>query len=361
MTSKADIAVPPSRPDADPDAWRVLVDVPRLEAWMDGQGLGGGPLGDFKALTGGTQNLLLRFERAERPYILRRAPLNPYLDGSGTMRREARVLGALAGSDTPHPRLIAACPDETVLGQAFYLMEPVEGFAPTQAMPPLHAGNAGVRRAMGLAVIDALAALQRVDPMASGLEGFGKPAGFLERQAPRWLKQLASYEQYAGWDGRADLPGLDRIAAWLADNTPAETRVGVIHGDFHLGNLLFSPSGPEVAAIVDWELSTLGDPMIDLGCLLATWADPDGSHPGCISVTPWAGFPTEAELVARYAALTGRAAADANWFVVLACFKLGILQEGTYARAFAGQADMALGRWMHATSINLFNRALKRI
>ena len=361
MTLKADIAVPPKRPDADPDAWRVLVDVSRLEAWMDGQGLGSGPLGAFRALTGGTQNLLLRFERAGRPHILRRAPLNPYLDGSGTMRREARVLGALAGSDTPHPRLIAACSDEPVLGQAFYLMEPVEGFAATQTMPTLHAANAGIRHAMGLAVIDALAALQRVDPMATGLEDFGKPAGFLERQAPRWLKQLASYEQYAGWTGRCELPGLDRIADWLVDNVPADTRVGVIHGDFHLGNLLFAPDGPAVAAIVDWELSTLGDPMVDLGCLLATWADPDGSHPGCITVTPWSGFPTEAELVARYAALTGRAAADVNWFVVLACFKLGILQEGTYARAFAGQADMELGRWMHATSINLFNRAVARI
>ena len=361
MTIKADIVDPPARPEADPAAWRLLVDVSRLEAWMDGRGLGDGPLGGFKALTGGTQNLLLRFERAGRPYVLRRAPLNPYLDGSETMRREARVLGALAGSDAPHPRLIAACPEESVLGQAFYLMEPVEGFAPTQGMPALHAGDPGVRHAMGLAVIDALAALQRVDPATTGLDGFGKPIGFLERQSPRWLKQLASYEQYAGWDGRGELPGLDRIAAWLADNVPAVTRVGVIHGDFHLGNVMFSPQGPEVRAIVDWELSTLGDPMIDLGCLLATWADPDGAHPGCISVTPWSGFPTEAELVARYAALTGRAAADVNWFVVLACFKLGILQEGTYARAFAGQADMALGRWMHATSINLFNRALGRI
>lgn len=361
MTLKADIETSEPAPAADPDAWRALVDLARLEAWMDAQGLGAGPLENPTALTGGTQNLLLRFSRAGRSYVLRRAPRSPYLDGSETMRREARVLGALAGSATPHPRLIAACADETVLGQAFYLMEPIEGFCPTQGMPALHANDETVRHAMSLAVIDALAALQSVDPLVAGLQGFGKPEGFLERQAPRWLRQLASYEDYAGWTGRADLPGLDRIAGWLVDNVPAQTRVGVIHGDFHLGNLLFSPRGPQVAAIVDWELSTLGDPMVDLGCLLATWADPEGRHPGCISVTPWSGFATEAELVARYADLTGRDPASVNWFVVLACFKLGILQEGTYARAFAGQADMALGRWMHATSINLFNRALERI
>jgi aminoglycoside phosphotransferase (APT) family kinase protein len=134
-----------------------------------------------------------------------------------------------------------------------------------------------------------------------------------------------------------------------------------MHGDFHFGNIMFERSSGEVAAVVDWELATVGDPAVDLGWLLATWADPDGSHPGCIPVSPWRDFATEAELVERYCGLTGVNPSVINWFVVLACFKLGIIQEGSFARAAAGQADRATAKWMHAASIRLFERALSRI
>jgi len=348
----------PSRAE---EPWTHLVDLDRLRGWMDARGLGEGPLEDARRLSGGTQNVLLRFTRSDRAYVLRRPPEDPYLDGNETMRREARVLRALANSATPHPRLIADEPDAAVLGAAFYLMEPVDGFCPPQGLPAPHAEDPALRHAMGLSAIDALAALRRVDWRKGGLEGFGRPDGFLERQAPRWLRQLQSYESYAGWEGRADIPGVEAIAAWLAAHRPADFHPGVIHGDFHLGNLLFERAGPQVSAIVDWELATLGDPLIDLGCLLATWADPDGAHPGCIDVTPWAGFPSEAELVARYAEATGARVVDVNWYVVLACFKLGIIQEGTYARAAAGLAERATADWMHATTIKLFERALARI
>ena len=271
------------------------------------------------------------------------------------------MLAALAGSATPHPRLVADEPTGDVLGAAFYLMEPVEGFCAPQGMPSPHADDPALRHAMGLSIVDALAALRQVDLSQPILVGLGRPDGFLERQVPRWMRQLESYEAYAGWDGRADIPGVERLAAWLSARVPRDYRPGVIHGDFHLNNLLFDYGSPKVAAIVDWELATLGDPMVDLGCLLATWADPDGSHPGCISVTPSTGFPTEAELAARYAEVTGASVADLNWYVVLACFKLGILQEGTYARAAVGQAERAMADWMHGTTIKLFERALSRI
>lgn len=349
---------PPSREN---EPWAHLVDLQRLASWMDAQGLGRGGIEEAHRLSGGTQNVLLRFTRGGREYVLRRPPASPYLDGSETMRREARVLSALAAGDTPHPRLIANEPTGEVLGAAFYLMEPVDGFCPAQGMPSLHGEDPAVRHAMGLSVVDALAALRRVDMGQPSLAGLGKPEGFLERQAPRWMRQLESYEAYAGWDGRADIPGVERVADWLAAHVPRDYRPGVIHGDFHLGNLLFEPASPKVAAIVDWELATVGDPMVDFGCLLATWADPDGSHPGCISVTPWDGFPTETELATRYAEVTGASVADLTWYVVLACFKLGILQEGTYARAAAGQAERATADWMHATTIKLFERALSRI
>lgn len=342
-------------------AWAPLVDLAALRAWMDDQGVGQGPIEDVRALSGGTQNIILSFQRGAARYVLRRPPVSPYADGSETMRREARVLKGLANTAVPHPRLIADCPDAGVLGAAFYLMEAVSGFCASQGMPPTHAADPAMQHAMGLAVIDALAALRKVDPHATALVDFGRLDGFLERQVPRWLKQLDSYAAYEGWDGRADLPGVEKLAAWLGANLPSVYRPGLIHGDFHLGNLLFSPTGPEVAAIVDWEIATLGDPTIDLGCLLATWTDPDGSHPGCIPVEPWLGFPTEAELADRYVELTDCRREHVDWFVVLACFKLAILQEGTYARAAVGKADRATADWLHGASIKLLERALSRI
>lgn len=336
------------------------VDLRRLEAWMDTQGLEGGVIVNGEILAGGTQNVLLKFDRGDRAYVLRRPPLNPYLNGSETMRREARVLEALAETDVPHARLIAACGTEDVLGAAFYLMEPVDGFSPVRGLPSFHENDPAMRRAMGFSLVDALAALRAVEPAAVGLAGFGKPDGYLERQIARLLKQLASYDSYAGWTGGPEIPGVEKVAQWLVANMPASGRAGIVHGDFHMGNTMFSRTSPNVLAIVDWELATTGDPACDLGCLLATWADPDGSHPGCISVTPWSGFPAEAEIVQRYTERTGQNF-DTDWYVAFGCFRLGILLEGTYARAQAGKADMETGLWLHQTAINLLNRALTRI
>lgn len=342
--------------------WRSLVDLGALGAFMDARGLERGPITEVAQLTGGTQNVLVRFWRGDRGFVLRRPPPSPFGDGDRTMAREAQVLGALGASDVPHPRLIAFCPDRTVLGAAFYLMEPVDGFVASAGLPALHAGSSTVRHGMGLSAAEAAAALARIDVEAAGLGKLGKVDGFTERQAPRWLSQLDRYAAaYPGWTGRSELPGVEAIARWLAANLPRRPAAGLMHGDFHLGNILFRPDGPAVAAVVDWELTTLGDPLMDLGVLLCTWADPDGRHPGCITVEPWSGFATEAELIERYAAASGRDVSDVNWYVVLACFKLAILQEGTYARAAAGQADMATGRWLHGTSIKLLERALGRI
>jgi aminoglycoside phosphotransferase (APT) family kinase protein len=333
------------------------VDLAHLASWMDSQDLGRGPLEDMEILSGGTQNVLLKFWRGGRYYVLRRPPRDPYFNGSETMRREARVLGALAASTVPHARLIAACGGEDVLGAAFYLMEPVDGFSPVRGLPELHAHDVKLRHAMGLSLIDALAALRTVPP----IPGFGKPEGFLARQVPRLMKQLDSYASYEGWTGRVDLSGIDEAAAWLIANLPRARPPGIVHGDFHMGNAMFSRTGPDVVAVVDWELTTTGDPLCDLGCLLATWADPDGTHPGCISVTPWDGFPTEAELLARYAARTGEAVMDVDWYVAFACFRLAVLVEGTYARAQAGKAEMDTGLWLHETAGNLLKRASARM
>jgi len=344
-------------PGGDQD-WAELVPLDVLSAWMDAAGLGHGPIEAPRLLTGGTQNILLRFERGGRGYVLRRPPKHLRANSNETMRREARVLAALAGTDVRHPALIAACPEEDVIGAAFYLMAPVEGFLPRDEMPALHAGDAGIRRRMGLEMADAIAALGQVDFAAKGLGDLGKADGYLARQVPRWRGQLESYAEHAGWPGMAGLPGVERIGAWLEAHRPARFRPGLIHGDFHFGNVLFSRSGPELAAMVDWELTTLGDPLVDLGGLLSGWPA-DGAEVG--PVKPWAGFPTRGEMLARYAERTGWDVSAADWYEVLACYKIGAILEGTYARACAGKAPKATGDYLHASTVGLFERALGKI
>jgi len=206
------------------------VDLGILEAWMDDQGLPAGEIGVVDRLTGGTQNILLRFERGGRHYVLRRPPIHKRANSDETMRREARVLGALKGTDVPHPGLIAACPDEAILGAAFFLMEPVDGFNATAGLPELHAGDADIRRGMGFAMAEGIASLGAVDYLAVGLEGFGRPEGFLERQVSRWQHQLESYSEMEGYPG-PEIPGVDRIAVWLNANRPARFEPGILHGD----------------------------------------------------------------------------------------------------------------------------------
>jgi aminoglycoside phosphotransferase (APT) family kinase protein len=337
------------------------VDLTVLAGWMDGQGLGSGPVEDAVRLTGGTQNILLRFSRAGRSYVLRRPPLHLRANSNETMRREARVLAALAGSDVPHPALIAACGDETVLGAAFYLMEPIDGFNPTAGLPPLHAGSEAIRHRIGLAMVEGIAKLGALDYRAVGLEGLGRPDNYLERQVERWKAQLASYAEFADWTGPAEIPGVDAVAAWLEANRPASFLPGIIHGDFHLSNVLVRPDSGELAAIVDWELTTIGDPLLDLGWLLATWPEGEDPDPASVAVRPWKGFATAAELVEHYRSRTTRDLSAIHWYGVLACYKLGIILEGTHARACAGKAPVATGDRLHAQTIALFERALRWI
>lgn len=336
------------------------VDLEKLGLWMDDEGLPAGPIESPEVLGGGTQNILLRFRRAGVEYVLRRPPPHKRKNSDETMRREARVLGALRGSEVPHPPLVAACGDEEVLGAAFYLMEPVEGFNPTQGLPPLHAGDAAVRHRMGLSMVEGIAALGRVDHEAVGLADFGRPEGYLERQVGRWRAQLESYGEMQGYGG-PDIPGVEDVARWLEDNRPQTFTPGILHGDYHLANVMFRPDSGDLAAIVDWELSTIGDPLLDLGWMLATWPDEGGGGMGRIGVQPWSGFATASELVAHYAERTTRDLSHLPWYAVLACYKLGIILEGTHARACAGKAPKETGDVLHATTVGLFEQALGRI
>lgn len=335
------------------------VDLERLTGWMDAQGLGAGPLDDVERLTGGTQNILLRFRRGERMYVLRRPPVHLRGDSNETMRREARVLAALAGADVPHPGLIAACPGEDVIGAAFYLMEPVDGFNPTQGLPPLHAGSEAVRRRMGLSLVEGIAALGALDYRERGLDGLGRIDGYLERQVSRWKAQLASYAEFPDWEGPGGIPGVERVAGWLDAHRPPSFEPGIIHGDYHLANVMYRRDSGDLAAIVDWELTTIGDPLLDLGWLLATWPLDDRADGAAVSVRPWTGFPTAAELVEHYRPRTRRDMAHLDWYAVLACYKLGIILEGSHARASAGKAPREIGDRLHAQTVSLFERALR--
>lgn len=329
---------------------------------MDSQGLGEGAIERAERLAGGTQNILMRFDRAGRTYVLRRPPPVLRANSNDTMRREARMLAALDGSNVPHPGLIAACDDESVLGAVFYLMEPVDGYSATQGMPEPFVSSPELRHQMGLSMVDGIAALAAVDYRAVGLTGLGKPDNYLERQVSRWKAQLESYNEIPEWDGRKDLPGVNRVGDWLEAHRPTNFRAGIIHGDYHLGNVMFRYDAPKLAAIVDWELTTIGDPLLDLGWLLATWPDEaDTSDVGTVAVQPWEGFPSAEELVVHYAAQSDRDLTGIHWYGVLACYKLGIILEGTYARACAGKAPKETGDNLHQRTIWLLERALRWI
>ena len=338
--------------------WRSLVDLEVLARWMDSRGLGEGPIHAAHALTGGTQNVLLAFERAGVSMVLRRPPAHAVSDGDLVIRREIQILSALRATTTPHPRLIAACADPAVLGASFYLMEAVVGFNAHAGLPAPFDGDPILRRRLGLSLVDCVAALGRLDYVALDLAQFGKPEGFLERQVSRWRRQLDGYARYADWPGPAALGEIDSVAEWLDRNRPAAQPPGIIHGDVHLANVLFRPEAPQVAALVDWELATIGDPLVDLGWLLAHWPGPDGSGTATTGARPWLGFPSASELVERYAETSGRDVGAIDWYAALACYKRAIVIEGTHARARAGLADMDMGLELHARAVGLIDRAL---
>jgi aminoglycoside phosphotransferase (APT) family kinase protein len=212
---------------------------------------------------------------------------------------------------------------------------------------------------MGFELIDALAELGKVDAQAVGLGDLGKPEGFLTRQVPRWLKQLRSYEDTPEWSNR--LPGVADIGAWLSENCPSHFVPGILHGDYHFANVLYSYDGPSLIGIVDWELTTLGDPLLDLGWVLCGWPESDGSGPASAIVTPWQGFPTPGEIISRYEQNSVRDVSRIRWYAILACYKLAIIVEGTYARALAGKAEMASGLTLHKQAVALLERALNWI
>ncbi|WP_374229828.1 phosphotransferase family protein [Rhodococcus sp. F64268] len=332
-----------------------MVDIAALTSWLDSKGVGTGPITDVVALTGGTQNILVRFVRDGHEYVFRRPPLHKRSNSDETMRREARILTALADTDVPHPRLVAACDHPEIMGFTFFVMDAISGFTATTEVPEPHASSADLQHAMGLAMVDAAAALGRVDPTALGQTQVDRADGWIDRQVGRWRKQLDSYHELDGWPG-PDLDGIDELGAWLDAHRPTEWNKGVIHGDFHFGNVMFRHDSPDVAAVVDWELAAIGDPLLDLGHLLATWPDPNEPRTKGLA-RRLDGLPSRNELIARYGEESGRDMTGFDWYQVLACYRLAIILEGTHARACAGKVDEALGKHFHSVSQALLDQA----
>lgn len=326
-----------------------------LVEWMDAHCVGAGAITDVRTLSGGTQNRLLSFSREGQRFVLRMPPEVKRANSDDTMRREARILAALDGTDVPHPRLVAAEPDTALTGDAFYLMEAVDGFTAPAGWPTGFIDGAERVRRVGLSAADALAELAAVDYTEVGLADFARPGGFVERQISRWQWQLESYQP------AHTLPSTEVaiLVQWLQDNRPATESTGIMHGDFHLGNLLLSPDTGEVAAIVDWELATIGDPLLDLAQFLVCWPGTDGNDAfgNIMPVEPVPGLASEAEIVERYAAKSGRCLDALLWFKVLAAFRLAALLEGTSVRAARGDVPAELGERFHRTSVGLIRQA----
>lgn len=321
------------------------IDLAAVEKWLVGAGVGDGPLTDVEELAGGTQNLLLRFRLGDQVLVLRHPPMHKRRESDAVVQREIRVLRVLADTAVPTPRLRAASPDPDVLGSACYVTDFVEGFNPAQGFPELFLARPSWQAEVGLQMVDVLAELARVPVDALLAAGFRSPDGWLERQPARWLAQLGGY-------GVADLiPAGEELARWLARHVPRSWRPGLIHGDYHLGNVLVAPEEPRLAAVVDWELATVGDPLLDLAHLLVAWpvGNPGSAHAGLAAP----GLPDRARMLARYP----EDVHHLDWYGVLACFRLGVLLEGSHSRARAGAAPVELGDRLHALAVNLFDQA----
>ena len=342
------------------DDFGGLINWDRLNAWLAGQSVPGtGPVTGARKLTGGLQNNVFLLQRGGESFVLRRPPKRLRPESNETMRREARVLRALAGSTVPHPHFYALCDDESVIGACFYLMEPLEGFAPNGPLQGSYATDSKWRRAMGEELVKAAAGLGAIDPKAVGLENLGKPEHWHERQVSRWRSQLEGYREIPNYTG-TELPHVDEVGLWLSDNLPADRRIGIIHGDFQFPNVMFSLQTPRISGVIDWELATLGDPLLDLGWVLSSWWEEgdDGKKP---MVQPWDGFLTRAELVRLYGQVSGRNMNAMPWFFTLACYKLACLLEGTYARSKAGQVPADVGTQVHAYAVWLMTKATQII
>jgi aminoglycoside phosphotransferase (APT) family kinase protein len=291
-----------------------------------------GPL-EAEVIAGGRSNLTYRVGDGQRHWVVRRPPLAHVLPTAHDMAREWRVISALQGTGIPVPGAVALCTDASVIGAPFYVMDYVEGHVVRDALPAEWPDSAATRRSMSTALIDVLLRLHAIEPAAVGLADFGRPAGFLERQVRRWWQQ---------WEASKtrELPAIEELHGRLAASVPEQSAPGVVHGDYRFDNVIFDSHDPgRIAAVVDWEMSTIGDPLCDLGLLIVYWVtgpdDPAATAlPGRADLG--AGFMRRDEMVATYAAQSDRDLGALEWYIALGYYKLAIIAEGIHARFLMG-------------------------
>jgi aminoglycoside phosphotransferase (APT) family kinase protein len=312
------------------------IDIDRVARFFGAHVPGGQCPLTFELISGGRSNLTYLVRGGAHEWVLRRPPLGHVLPTAHDMAREYRVLSALAGTDVPAPRPIALCEDPSVSDMPFYVMQYCPGVVLAQDIPPGYAPMPEDRRRISLALVDTLVRLHAVDFRAVGLEAFGRPEGYLERQVRRWSEQWQRSKT-------SELPEIDELIRRLRAALPRSPAPTIVHGDYRLGNMALDPADPgRVAAIFDWEMATLGDPLADLGYTLIYWteagdAPPTGGVGTAPSFTTAPGFFTRAELVAEYARRSGRDVEAVDFYQVLALYKLAVISEGIYARYLQGK------------------------
>jgi len=344
---------------SDPDYLDRLVDGDALEAYLTAEfGPADGFAVERHAAGHSNETLFVRWD--DRDLVVRRPPPGETAETAHDVLREHRVVDALGDTNVPVPETLRACDDHEVLGSDFYVMERAEGDV-LRAIEPDRFADPAARELIGTQLIDTLAAIHAVDYETIGLGDFGRPTGYTARQVERWTDQLEW--AFETTEVVREVPDLIAVGEWLSENVPAEHPETLVHGDFKLDNVMYGPGmPPEVVAVFDWELSTLGDPLADLGWLLLFWydeGDPDPAMPELMSTfTAREGYPTRATMIERYETTTGREFAHERFYRALAAYKMAALGEMFLARHLNDDSDDPLYPKMRTQVPALAARAL---
>ncbi|HWB66730.1 MAG TPA: phosphotransferase family protein [Mycobacteriales bacterium] len=316
------------------------LDTDRLTGWLDSRGLGVGAPLEHRFISGGSQNLIYELRRGDLHWAMRIPPPSAPPQRDDGIVREWRIHEAFGGTPVPHAEAIALCTDRSVAGRTFYLMGFVDGWSPMgltdRRWPAPYDVDLESRRGLAFELIEGIAAMSQVDWRARGLADLGRPNGFHDRQVDRWT---AFFDRIKG----RELPGFDVAADWLRERRPLDFVPGIMHGDYQFANVMYRHGSPaRLAAIVDWEMGTVGDPKLDLAWVIHGWPD-DPDQPQVISYVDMTGMPSRTEMLERFVATAGRQVDDIDYYCVLAKWKLAIVLEQGFQRATPGSPTEAFG------------------
>jgi aminoglycoside phosphotransferase (APT) family kinase protein len=316
------------------------IDTARLAEWMDGAALPGkGEPLSARFLSGGSQNLIFALTRGDERCVIRLPPPGAPPDRDKGILREWRIIEALDGTDVPHTAAVGVCADPSVLGRPFYLMGYVDGWSPMDThgqWPEPFNSDLDARTGLSYQLAEGIALLSKVDWRAKGLTDLGRPDGFHERQVDRWIGFLERIK-------KRDLPGLDVATGWLRAHEPLDFIPGLMHGDYQFANVMYRHGAPaQLAAVVDWEMGTVGDPKLDLAWMVQGWpSGPDDD--AALGYVDMRGMPTRDQVVEHYAKVSGRQVDDLDYYLILAKWKLAIVLEQGFQRAGDDEKLLAFG------------------